>query len=48
LKKREERLKSGTKKIRWRIWAILQESYKILGMRKLERGVVSRIAPPDI
>jgi len=41
LKKREERSRSGTKKIRWGMWAILQESYKILGTRKLERGVVS-------
>jgi len=41
LKKREERLKSGMKKMRWAMWVILQESYKILGMRKLERGVVS-------
>jgi len=41
LKKREERLKNGMKKMRWVIWAILRESYKILRMRKLERGVVS-------
>jgi len=40
LKKREERLKSGTKKMRWAMWAILWESYKILRTRKLERGVV--------
>jgi len=41
LKKREERLKSGTRKTKWKTWAIPQESYKILGMRKLERGMVS-------
>jgi len=41
LKKRKERLKSGTKKMRWGMRAILWESYKILGMRKLERGMVS-------
>ena len=40
-KKREERLKSGMKKMRWGMRAILRESYKILGTRKLERGVVS-------
>ena len=40
LKKREERLKSGMK-IRWVTWTILWESYKVLGMRKLERGMVS-------
>jgi len=41
LKKREERLRSGIRKMRWATWAILQESYKILRTRKLERGVVS-------
>jgi len=41
LKKREERLKSRMKKTKWETWAILQESYKILRTRKLERGVVS-------
>ena len=41
LKKREERLKSGTKKMRWVTWVILRESYKVLGTSKLERGVVS-------
>jgi len=41
LKKREERSRSRTKKMRWIMWAILQESYKILGTRKLEREVVS-------
>jgi len=40
LKKREEKSRSGTKKMRWKMWTILQKSYKILGMRKLERGVV--------
>jgi len=30
------------------MWAILQESYKILRTRKLERGVVSSIAPSGI
>ena len=41
LKKREEKLKSRTKKTRWVTWTILWESYKILRTRKLERGVVS-------
>jgi len=41
MKKKEERLKSGMKKTRWVMWAILWESYKVLGTRKLERGVVS-------
>jgi len=41
LKKREKRLKSGMRKMRWTMWAILRESCKILGTRKLERGVVS-------
>jgi len=41
LKKREEKSRSRTKKMRWVMWAILWENYKILGMRKLERGVVS-------
>jgi len=41
LKKREEKLKSGMKKMRWVRWMILWDSYKVLGMRKLERGVVS-------
>ena len=41
LKKREERLRNGMKKMRWVIWAIQRESYKILRTRKLERGVVS-------
>ena len=41
LKKREERSKSRTKKMKWVMWAILWESYEVLGTRKLERGVVS-------
>jgi len=41
LKKREERSKSRTRKMRWAMWAILWERYKILRTRKLERGVVS-------
>jgi len=41
LKKRKERSRSGTKKMKWIMWATLWESCKILRMRKLERGVVS-------
>jgi len=41
LKKREERLKSGMKKMGWVMWAILQESCKVLRTRKLERGMMS-------
>jgi len=40
LKKRKERSKSGMKKMRWVMWVILWESYKIPRTRKLERGVV--------
>jgi len=41
LKKREERSRSRMKKMKWVMWAIPRESYKILRTRKLERGVVS-------
>ena len=41
LKKKKEKSRSGTKKTKWVMWAILQKNYKILGTRKLERGVVS-------
>ena len=41
LLKREERSRSGMKKMKWVTWAILRENYKILRTRKLERGVVS-------
>jgi len=41
LKKREEKLKSGTKKTRWATWVTQQKNCKILGTRNLERGVVS-------
>jgi len=41
LKKKEERSRNGTRKMKWVTWVILRESYKILRMRKLERGVVS-------
>ena len=40
MKKREERSRSGMK-MKWGSWKMSQMNFKILRMRKLERGMVS-------